>query len=340
MFHLANPPRFLYYDVRTRSITCGRIIYQFFANHVPEDTLQQTVSDKQNRAGILFLLAGGALCGTMGLFSTHLMEEGASSMCAAFLRLAAGALFVIPLVLLTAGPKGFRLTAKETGALALIGAVGLGLNNYFYMTCMHELGVASATIFDYTAPGFLVILSTIFFKDKLTVRKVLAVLLNFGGCAIMVTGGDFSTLSISPFGLVVGLLAGLTFALNNLFTRAFAKDIPSFVLTFYGFLFGAITLGLLVQPWHGLGFAATPVNLLTIAGYGIIPTALGFGGYYKGLLLVRDKALAPVLSSTENIVACLLGFFVLGEFFNLWKFVGIAMVLVAIGMISLADRNA
>ncbi len=306
---------------------------------VNEKHMQPVISNRQNKIGILSLLAGGSLCGTLGLFSTHLLAAGASSMMTAFLRLFFGAIFVAPLVLMTAGPRSFRLTKKELGAVILIGIVGLALNNYCYMTAMQELGIASAAVLDYTAPGFLVLLSAVFFKDKLTARKLLAVLLNFGGCAVMVTGGNFSELTFSPFGLAIGLLAGLSFALNNLFTRAFAKDMEPFPLTFYGFLFGAIALAPLVAPWHGFGFAPSTVNILVVCGFGLIPTACGFGLYYKGVLDVRDKSMAPVISSVENIVACLLGFVVLGEFFNLWKATGIAMVLLSIFMIARADKK-
>ena len=298
------------------------------------------ISDKQNKIGIFSLLIGGSLCGTLGLFSTHLLAAGATPMMTAFLRCAGGALFVIPLVLLSAGPGAFKITRKELGAVILIGIVGLGMNNFCYMTAMQEVGIASAAVLDYTAPGFLVLLSSVFFKDKLTLRKAAAVLLNFGGCAIMVTGGNFSELTFSPYGLFIGLLAGLSFALNNLFTRAFAKDMEPFTLTFYGFLFGALSLALVVQPWNGFGFAATPVNLLVAAGFGLIPTACGYGMYYKGVIFVRDKAMAPVISSIENIVACLLGFLVLSEYFNLWKAAGIAMVFLSILMIARAGKTA
>ncbi len=300
--------------------------------------MQPAISDKQNKTGIVFLLFGGSLCGTMGLFSTWLMTAGASSMATAFLRLFGGAVFLIPLALATAGAQGFRIGLRKLGAVALIGSIGLGLNNYCYMTAMQELGVASATILDYTAPGFLVLLSAVFFNDKLTARKILAVLLNFGGCAVMVTGGDFTELTFSPFGLLIGLLAGLTFALNNLFTRAFAKDMEPFVLSFYSFLFGGAFLAIFVRPWLGLGIEPSLTALLMIAGLGFIPSACGFGFYYKGLLLIREKAFAPVLSSTENVVACLIGFLILGELFNLWKFLGIVMVLVSIALISFSDR--
>ena len=298
------------------------------------------ISDKQNKMGIASLLIGGSLCGTLGLFTASILAAGATSMTVAFLRLATGTLFLIPFVLVTVGPKGFRITGRELCAVFLIGAIGLGLNNYCYMTAMQELGIASAAVLMYTAPGFLVLLSTIFFKDRLTGLKILAVLLNFGGSAVMVTGGNFSELTFSPFGLLIGLCAGLTFALNNLLTRALAKDMDSFVLAFYGFLFGALTLCVLVQPWNGLGIALSPANLLLIAGFGILPTACGYGAYYNGLLLIRDKAVAPVISSTENIVACLLGFLVLGEFFNLWKLTGILMVLLSIVLISRSDARS
>ncbi|MBQ2063436.1 MAG: hypothetical protein II456_02550, partial [Firmicutes bacterium] len=91
-----------------------------------------SISDRQNKIGILSLLIGGSLCGTLGLFSTHLLAAGATPMMTAFLRCAGGALFVIPLVLLSAGPGAFKITRKELGAVILIGIVGLGMNNFCY----------------------------------------------------------------------------------------------------------------------------------------------------------------------------------------------------------------
>lgn len=300
--------------------------------------MQQAISDNQNRSGILSLLSGGGLCGTLGLFTTHLLAAGATPMMTAFLRCFFGAVFMIPFVLFTNGPKGFRLTRKELGGVLLIGVVGLGLYNYCYMSAMQELGIASAAVLDYTAPGFLVLLSAVFFRDRLTPRRILAVLLNFGGCAVMVTGGNFSELTFSPFGLFIGLMTGLSFALNNLFTRAFARDMSPFTLTFYGFLFGSVFLAFFVSPWLGFGYAPTMENILITAGFGLIPTAIGFGAYYRGVLLVRDKAMAPVISSVENITACLLGFIVLGEYFNLWKAAGIILVLISIFMIARSNK--
>ena len=43
---------------------------------VNEKHMQPVISNRQNKIGILSLLAGGSLCGTLGLFSTHLLAAG------------------------------------------------------------------------------------------------------------------------------------------------------------------------------------------------------------------------------------------------------------------------
>ena len=181
------------------------------------------------------------------------------------------------------------------------------------------------------------LMSALFFKERITAVKLAALAMAFGGC-VLVSGISGGGLSLAA--LLCGLGAGLGYALYSILGTVALREHEPLTVTFYGFLFGALSLALVVQPWNGFGFAATPVNLLVAAGFGLIPTACGYGMYYKGVIFVRDKAMAPVISSIENIVACLLGFLVLSEYFNLWKAAGIAMVFLSILMIARAGKTA
>ena len=40
-------------------------------------------------------------------------------------------------------------------------------------------------------------------------KKILAILINIAGCILTVTGGAFSEMKLSAFGLLMGVLAGL-----------------------------------------------------------------------------------------------------------------------------------
>ena len=74
------------------------------------------------------------------------------------------------------------------------------------------------------------------------------------------------------------------------------------------------------------------------------PLQLGrYAEYYRAFYHLNRGVLRAemidFISSIENIVACLLGFLVLSEYFNLWKAAGIAMVLLSIFMIARADKK-
>lgn len=71
--------------------------------------------------------------------------------------------------------------------------------------------MATAAVFLYTSPIYVALISRILFKEALTKNKILAILINIVGCIITVTGGDFSTMKLSIFGLIMGIVGLVAF---------------------------------------------------------------------------------------------------------------------------------
>ena len=110
---------------------------------------------------------------------------------------------------------------------------GLVLSLLFFTFCytsaIKVTKIATAAALLYTAPAIVMVLSAILFKEQLTARKVLCCLLAVVGCAFAsgiggelfagTSGASAAGSLITPAGLLLGLGAGLGYALYSIFSR-------------------------------------------------------------------------------------------------------------------------
>lgn len=288
------------------------------------------MKSEQNK-GYLMILSAGVLWGSIGLFSTLLTDMGLDTGYVAFFRVLSSA-FMLALVLLAKGRGSslFHISKRGLFSCFLVGVVSQALFNICYMSTIKHSGMATGAVFLYTSPVFVAIMSRMFFHESLTRNKVIAILINIAGCALVVTGGDFSEIKISGYAVVMGVLSGFTYALLPVLSRTGADKEEPFTAAFYGQLFGMIVLFFIIRPYNGIGVEFTWRMLLVIAGIGIIPSAMAYSAYYSGLARISETSKVPVLASVETIVAALIGLIAFGQSLGLAKIAGIALVLFSI----------
>ena len=285
------------------------------------------------------VLAAGVLWGSIGLFSTTLSNMGMSASAAGFFRLFSAAIALAVILLIKGRGTGlFRISRRGLMSCLLVGAVSQALFNVCYLNTIEQCGMATGAVFLYTAPIYVALLSAMFFGEPLTKNKIIAIFINIAGCVLTVTGGDFSTLKISRFGLIVGVLAGLTYALLPILSRTGADREDPVAAAFYGQTFGAIILLFVIRPWNGTGADFSAALLMVIAGFGIC-SALAYICYYSGLSLVTETSKVPVLASVETVVAALIGLVAFGQGLGPGKIAGIALVLCSIAVMNAKGKK-
>lgn len=298
------------------------------------------MNSEQNK-GYLMVLTAGALWGTIGFFATLLSNLGLGAAPVAFFRLLSASI-MLALILLVKG-KGirlFKISRRGLISCMLVGFVSQAFYNVCYMNVIEQGGMATAAVFLYTSPIYVALISRILFKEALTKNKILAILINIVGCIITVTGGDFSTMKLSIFGLIMGILAGFTYALLPILSRTGADKEDPFTSAFYGQAFGALLLFFLIRPYNGIGAEFSLQMLLVLIGFGIVPSAMGYIVYYAGIGKVIETSRIPVLASVETVVAAVVGLVVFGQGLSLMKVIGIALVLCSIAVMNMTKKTA
>lgn len=278
----------------------------------------------------LYIILAGCLWGTMGLFVRKLNAMGLGSMEIVVMRCILAAVILFPA---TAIKDRTLLKIRKRNILPLVASAFMSILffNYCYFSTISLMDLSAAAILLYTSPIFVMLLSLIFFRERLTARKLLALGLAFGGCCL-VSGILSSSTSITAGGLLLGLGSGLGYALYSIFSRvSLNQGLSSITITDYTFLFAALG-GLFLTDFSGIIHAAAEYGIefwVFAVLYTVVTTVLPYLLYTKGLSQV-DNGPASVMASIEPVVATILGFLVFSETPTLSALVGILLVLFAL----------
>lgn len=279
---------------------------------------------KQSKSALCVLLAG-TLWGSMGLFVRRLNAVGLYALDIVQLRIAVS-LVLVGLYLLIFARERFRVRLRDLWCFAGTGIVSLLLFSWCYYSGMQEASLSVMAVLLYTSPAFIMLLSIVLFRERLTRQKLLALVLTFAGCCLVSGLGSGSAVSMK--GLLLGLGSGFFYALYSIFSRyAIERGYDSWTITFYTFLFCLLASAPL-SHWDLIAQAlssgaSVPVYALLM---GLLTGFLAYIFYTKGLEGMESSR-AGILASVEPVVGTIIGTLVFHEPLPVQSVLGIALVL-------------
>ena len=119
------------------------------------------------------VLGAGILWGVIGIFNRGLVAAGLSPMSLVAVR-NMGGLILLGLLFLCTDRSVFRIRLKHLPLFFGTGIVSVLLFTLCYFSCQQMCSLAVAAVLLYTAPAFVVVLSAILWKEKVTLRKLAA----------------------------------------------------------------------------------------------------------------------------------------------------------------------
>ena len=282
----------------------------------------------------VFVLSAGTLWGIMGIFVRKLGTYGFSSLQIACLRI----LFGAALFLVITGVFNrnlLKIQLRDVGLFLGMGLLSLLLFTVCYFTTINLASLSVAAILLYTSPIWVMLMSAICFREKITRRKLLCAAMAFGGCVLV--SGIGSTSSLSPMVIVTGLMSAVGYGLYSIFGTFALRKYQPLTVTTYAFLFGALGAVVLCKPSEIISVIASAPNpgdlVLLLAVTAFVTAVLPYLLYTVGLNHMRASA-AAIMASIEPVVATAAGALVFGEALTLSAFTGIALVLCAIVLLN------
>ena len=281
---------------------------------------------QQRRGGTALVLAGASLWGLIGLFNRTLMAAGLTPESIVLVR-NLGGLVLLGLVLAVWKREVFRVAPKHLVYFFGTGIVSVLLFTWCYFSCQKECSLAVAAILLYTSPAFVVLLSALLWRDKLTGRKLLALGLTFFGC-VCVTGVTGGGMTITLRGFLLGLGAGFFYALYSIFGRYALAHYEPYTVTFYTFAFAGVGSLIFLRPEQLAVLSSVPIALVAL-GLAVVCTVLPYLFYTAGLAHM-DSGKAAIIASVEPVVAALVGIVAFHESMSPATGLGVVSILAAV----------
>ena len=289
------------------------------------------------KLSVLSVLLAGALWGCIGLFVRHYNELGLSSMQTVVIRMVIAAV-LFSLFVLIYKPKLYKIKLKDLWIFLGSGVISVGLFTYFYFTSIELSSLSVAAVLLYTAPAFVMLMSLIFFKEKMTVMKGVSLVLAVFGCA-MTTGVIGGQLNVTLAGFLFGLGSGFCYALYSIFSRfALDRGYEPFTITLYTFIFAAAACALVTL--NGLKQIADVVfadfgSIMYAVLFALISCVLPYVFYTLGLKRISSST-ASIVATIEPVVATVFGAVVFSEPLSVpFGYLGIALVLLSVVLINI-----
>ena len=158
-----------------------------------------------------------------------------------------------------------------------------------------------------------------------------AIAITFLGC-VLVSGG-FGHAGIPLSGILVGLGAGLGYALYSIFGRYGLNRYSTLTVTLYTFIVAGIACLPFVSIKETFALMDSPQAFTWVALLGIITCVVPYLSYTKGLSLTETST-AAVIATLEPVVATLISVFYFHEQMTTGKIIGIFMILFSVYIIN------
>jgi drug/metabolite transporter (DMT)-like permease len=238
-------------------------------------------------------------------------------------------------------PVLLRVNRVTLRYLALYGLVLAVFNSLWTLSVILN-GAAVATVLSYSSAAFTVVLAWWLLKEQMTWVKCVAVASSLIGCLLVSGALDPAVWKLHMGGILVGVLAGLLYALYTLMGRSAAqRDLNPWTCMLYSFgtaallllavnlLAGGMVPGAAAQPadlfWLGKSWSGWGILLLLGAG----PTLTGYALYNISLGHL-PSSVVNLIATSEPVFTTAAAYLVLGERLGAVQILGGLMILAAV----------
>ena len=251
--------------------------------------------------------------------------------------MAAGVLLLLYAVLIKKQNPLVVWKEREDGireiAFAILGMMGM---QYSFFCAIQETNAGVATIFQYLNPAILLLFYAVVYRVAPKAKEIIAVSCSIAGIFLVATQGNIHALSISPKGLIMGMLLAITTCFYGVLPGPLLKKYPAESVCAWAMLIGGCVLAVFLRPWRIEAHldAIVIVGFLTIVIVGtILPFCL-----YLAAVKYAGSVYAGLLSSVEPVAATIVAAIFLGTAFPAIDILGFALVLSTLFILNINSK--
>lgn len=283
---------------------------------------------------ILPILAG-IMFGSGGVFVRTLTQNGIDSTTLLFLRFSIAIIPILIAILFT-DKNLLKINLKDIPMILVCAMCIVGLN-LCYNESMNSISLSLAAVLLSLAPIYVLIFAYVVFREKITSKKIICMILAISGCILMTGLLENSLSSIPLHGIMAGIGAGLFWAV---YLMASKKSIENGNHTYTILIYSIIFLSIGLIPFTHFNQVNNFINinpLLTIV-FLIIHSTFSFALPYifstLSLNYIDSGVSSILLSGAEPFAALIFGFLIYSEIPSILMFCGFLLTIISMTMLS------
>ena len=282
-------------------------------------------------------LIAGIAWGLSGACGQYLMAHGFTAISLTTIRLVFSGAVLLLLAYLADQEKvkAFLTDRSSYLSLFLFAFLGLLMTQLTYLEAIDATNAGTATVLQYLCPIGVLAYSCV--KDRVapTVSEIISMFLAIAGTFLIATHGQLNQLAINPKGLAWGVVSAFAYALYIILPLNLIQKWGSMLVIGVGMTIP----GILMLPFSGLLSSSGNYRLdtwMALFGLVVIGTIFAYTAFLKGTSLV-GAVKGSLLASFEPVSAVFFAFVIMKEHFFMVDVIGMAMILLAVLLISLKD---
>ena len=226
-------------------------------------------------------------------------------------------------------PKDHLITAG-------LGFLGLFMYSALYYYGIGELGSQEACILNYLWPMMIVLFACMILKEKLTVRKVIALILSFAGIVVLTLGNGCGASGNRLLGIIACVSAAVCYGLFSVLNKKRGLS-QSVTMMWFWFVTAVCSLiaGLIFEEWKPITGAAW----IGLGWLGIVVNAVAYLLWAIALKGAKDSAKIANLAYLVPFLSIVLSAVVLKEQITVNAVIAVVLIVGGISLQSISVKK-
>lgn len=284
--------------------------------------------------GYLFVILSAVIFGCNPLLVTFLREEGIHAFSLVLLR----NFLSLPLLTFLAFHQNrtLRIPAKALPSMAAVGIMGCCLTPILLFSSYSYIASGTATVFHFIYPAAVVLAGVLVFKEKMSRRNLLSVIICVVGICLFYTPGQ----PLDWRGSALALISGITYAIYILQLSHFRfPQVTGFLFSLYVSLISGMIMLVVCLFTGNLTLPGSMSGWLYCFAFSVVINVCAVVMFQQGTFYIGGQK-ASILSTLEPITSIFVGAFAFQEMVGFQTAAGSALVILASILIALTDMKS
>ena len=263
---------------------------------------------------LILPILSGILFGSCGIYVRVLSQGGMDPTTQLFSR-AIISIFLMLAVILAIDKNLLKIRKSEL-KIIIIAAVNIIALNLCYIVSTNTIPLSLAAVLLNLAPIFVIIFARIAFKERITLKRIIPMILIIAGCCLTTGLLEGDVFNISAIGILAGIGSAFFWANYNVASKKSVKEgIRTHTLLFYII----ITMTVILIPFTNFNQITTfinldiPMNTLFLIANALLSFILPYALLVESLKYVDVSSAAIFTAGAEPISALVFGVILYNE---------------------------